>query len=89
MKFAKLWGEDDQVLVKIDEGDQGPELAIYFNPTNLGICNFSLKFTDKDKDKAWEKCEKAFEQMDEQTARSLVARAIADLGLSPSPPTAG
>ncbi|WP_026600524.1 hypothetical protein [Methylomonas sp. 11b] len=70
--FAKLYGPDDhQVLVKLDEGDEGPEVRFYFKPAGLGICSSALIFKD-DTDDAWEKAEAAFASIDEQKAMAVV-----------------
>ncbi|WP_445368846.1 hypothetical protein ACH5Y9_05510 [Methylomonas sp. BW4-1] len=70
--FAKLYGPDDhQVLVKLDEGDEGPEVRFYFKPAGLGICSSALIFKD-DADDAWDRAEAAFAGIDEQKAMEVV-----------------
>lgn len=70
--FAKLYGPDDhQVLVKLDEGDEGPEVRFYFKPAGLGICSSALIFKDNTDD-AWDKAEATFANIDEQKAMAVV-----------------
>lgn len=71
MNFAKLWGSDgDQVLVKLDTGpDSDPEVRIYFQPENLGVCSFALGFHDDDS--GWDQAEAYFNSMTEEQARGL------------------
>lgn len=69
--FAKLYGTDnDQILVTIDEGEDGPELRFHFQPDGLGVCSFALKFEDSDA--GWDKAEVSFSDMTEERARKLV-----------------
>lgn len=72
--FAKLFHFEDigQVLVKLDDGDEGPEVRIYFHPENLGICSTAFNFEEDEKGTEWEKAEKAFELVDEKTAEGVV-----------------
>lgn len=73
MKFAKLWEQEgEQILVKMDDGEDGPEMRVYFNPAGLGVCNFALKFTHEDIEEAWNKCELAFNGLEEADARRMV-----------------
>lgn len=48
--FAKLYRADDigQVLVMLESGDEGPELAIKFKPAGLGVCAVKLGFPDSE-----------------------------------------
>ncbi len=73
MTFAKLyWDGDKQILVMLDEGDEGPEVRFFFKPPGLGVCSSALIFTDDDAGNAWEKAEAAFANVDEQQATALV-----------------
>ncbi|MEQ1560396.1 MAG: hypothetical protein ABL933_15855 [Methyloglobulus sp.] len=60
--FAKLYGEINQVLVKLDTNDEGnPELRFYTKPEGLGVCSLALEFADTDE--GWDKAEKALREM--------------------------
>lgn len=73
--FAKIYGtDDDQVLVKLDEGDEGPEVRFYFTPAGLGVCSSALVFNDDDAGEAWDKAEAAFANFDEQKAMAYVGK---------------
>lgn len=74
--FAKLYGTDnDQILVKLDEGESGPEVRFYFQPEGMGVCSVATGFADTDA--GWDKAEEAFKNMTEETARKLVAPQLA------------
>ncbi|HKO88772.1 MAG TPA: hypothetical protein VJU83_09690 [Burkholderiales bacterium] len=74
MKFAKLFETgDEQILVKLDDGKDGPEIRFYWNPPGLGICNFALQFGGEEVEKAWDDAEAAFTKVDEIQARTLVS----------------
>lgn len=68
--FVKLYETEEtgQILVKIDDGENGPEVRYYFVPKGLGVCSAALEFTDDDKGKAWDKADAAFERVDEEQA---------------------
>lgn len=71
MAFAKLYGDDnDQVLVMIDSGDEGPEIRFFFQPEQLGVCQTAMTFPDTED--GWNKTEQLFDQMDEANARKIV-----------------
>ena len=76
MAFAKLYGDgDDQILVKIDESDDGaPEVRFYFQPLELGVCSLAIKFDDSDD--GWDKAETAFAAVTEDTAQEVVNKQI-------------
>jgi hypothetical protein len=70
MTFAKLFGTgDDQVLVKIDSNEKGPEVRFYFKPRGMGVCALASSFEDSDE--GWDAAEEAFAQVDEATARRI------------------
>lgn len=78
--FAKLFRADDtgQVLVVLDEGDEGPEIQISFKPKGLGVCCMKLGF--KDSDSGWERAEATFrDKVDEEFALSTVRKSLANL----------
>ncbi len=71
MAFAKLYGEgDNQVLVKLDEGEEGPEVRYYFQPPDLGVCSVAAVFPDTDE--GWDRAQAAFDRTTEEIARRVV-----------------
>ena len=72
--FAKLYGTDaDQVLVKLDAGENGnPEVRTYFKPDGLGVCSIAAERED-DSGASWDKAEKMFAE-----ARAI-AKKVVDL----------
>lgn len=81
--FAKLFRADDtgQVLVVLDEGDEGPEIKISFKPKGLGVCCMKLGF--KDTDAGWEMAESTLrDKVDEELALSTVRKSLAELPLA-------
>ena len=74
-EFCKIFVDETigQVLVKLDssEEDFKPEVRFYCQPKDLGVCSLALKFTDDDA--GWAKAEKAFSEMDKDTAVNAVA----------------
>lgn len=77
-EFAKLFKFEDigQVLVKLDDGDDCPEVRFYFMPKGLGVCSVAVSFKADNEDGEWEKAEKAFAMVDEAKARDLVENAL-------------
>lgn len=77
MAFAKLYGNDDnQVLVKLDQGEDGPEVRFYFKPDGLGVCSVASEFEDTDE--GWDAAESAFEKVNEEMAISTVGKMKAE-----------
>lgn len=76
--FAKLFEFDDvgQVLVKLDDGDNGPEVRIYFQPENLGVCSTAFNFKEDEDGSEWDKAEEAFNKVDEKTALGVVTQVL-------------
>lgn len=72
--FAKLYGsDDDQILVKLDSGDSGPEVRFYFTPGGcLGVCSLVMHFDDSDA--GYDQADVAFDRIDESFAVDLVAK---------------
>ena len=69
--FAKLYETElGQILVKQDEGDDGPEIRFFFRPEGLGVCSFALMFTDDDE--GWDAADASFEKIDESSALDAV-----------------
>lgn len=78
--FAKIFGSDwKQILVKLDANEDGlPEVRVYFQPEQLGVCAVALAWDD-DTDKSWDLAEAAFEKMDQSRAEKLVEEQISGL----------
>lgn len=85
--FAKLYGTDDkQVLVKLDEGEEGPEIRFYFQPAGLGVCSVATYFEDSDEGHT--AAQQAFDKVDEAHAFSITDKAkqtILQMRLTESP----
>lgn len=77
-KFAKLFyfEEIGQVLVKLDDGDKGAEVRVYFQPKNLGVCSMAFTFKPDSEGGEWDKAEKAFDLIDEDKAKDIVLEAL-------------
>lgn len=78
MDFAKLFKFDDigQVLVKVDDGEDGAEVRVYFQPKGLGVCSTAFTFkADEDEDEN-DKADKAFERIDEAKAYTIVTEVL-------------
>lgn len=74
--FAKLFEtEVGQILVKKDEGEQGPELRFYFQPEGLGVCSVALDGFGDDEN-GWGAVDKAFEEIDATVAVNVVRPAV-------------
>ena len=79
--FAKLFHFDEigQVLLKLDDGDEGPEVRIYFQPENLGVCSTAFNFAEDEKGTEWDKAEKAFALLDSEKVKSIVSNVLKDI----------
>lgn len=66
--FAKLYEPvvGQQILVKLDEYDDGFEVRVYCQPEGLGVCSTALKYPDTEG--GWDKAQKAFDSMTEEKA---------------------
>ncbi len=72
--FAKLYGNDEnQILVKLGEDPENgnPEVRIYFQPQDLGVCSLALSWNDNS-DESWGKAEKSFLEMNETKAIAAI-----------------
>ena len=80
--FAKLYEteEDGQVLVKVQEGEEGPEVRYYFVPEGLGVCSMALEFKDDKKGTAWEKADAYFDKIDEESAIQMAKSMMLEIG---------
>lgn len=74
-KFAKLFETEahGQILVKLDAGDDGPELRFYFDPDIEGLNVCSVAISAKDTDAGWKAMQAAFDRQDADTAAKVVA----------------
>ena len=82
-KFCKLFEDDKigQILVVNDDNEDGkPEVKFSFTPKNLGVCSFSLKFTEDDK--GYADCDNAFNDVDKETSITAVRQFLGDMKLS-------
>jgi len=72
--FAKLFQFDTvgQVLVKLDDEENGPEVRLYFQPPGLGVCSSAFKFEADENGTEWDKAERAFELVDAEKAEKIV-----------------
>lgn len=62
-KFAKLFEEDDeQILVVLDEGEEGPEIKYHFKPEGLGICCATIVLEDSET--AYDRAREFFDKID-------------------------
>jgi hypothetical protein len=84
--FAKLFETKiGQILVKLDDGEDAPEVRYFFEPPGLGVCSVALQFADDSDGEAWDKAEHAFDKTDEGVAIAMVENVITRL---PSVPVA-
>ncbi len=80
--FAKLFDTKiGQILVTLDNGEEGPEVKFQFKPKGFGVCSFSMKF-DAAHDDAWDRAEFAFERVDEKRATDFVFDACSSCGFT-------
>lgn len=76
-KFAKLFETAiGQILVMRQSGDEGPDLAFFFDPDlePLGVCSFKLGFSDDDE--GADKSDMAFDAVTEEGAVKAVSSQI-------------
>lgn len=66
--FAKLYEpvEGQQILVKLEAGDDGPEVRFYYEPEGFGVCSHAIGWADTDE--GWAEAEKTFSEITEETA---------------------
>lgn len=72
MAFAKLFDGPrcGQLLIKCDTDQDGaPEVRVYFQPPNLGVCSVALSFPDTDDGAA--QARTAFDRMDMPRAEDI------------------
>ncbi|AEV24594.1 hypothetical protein Dsui_0174 [Azospira oryzae PS] len=77
-KFAKLFETDlGQILAMRQSGDEGPEIAFFFNPglDCLGVCQFKIGYPDSDDGEG--AADEAFKRIDEEAAVKATSAQIA------------
>jgi len=80
--FAKLYETElGQILVKQDDGDDGAEVRIFFEPEGLGVCSVALNWKQDDNETQWKKADSAFEKMTEEAVTELVKNTLSELAL--------
>lgn len=80
--FAKLYKTHiGQILVKLDNGDDGAEVRLYFKPKNLGVCSIAFNWTDNDNETQWKKADSLFKKMTETKALDLASSTIDELSV--------
>ena len=82
-EFAKLFGSgDDQIVVLLqgNDDDSAPEVRIFYQPPDLGVCSVALGYEDTDE--GWEHAEEAFRRASEETIRSMIKETLDRIGLS-------
>lgn len=80
--FAKLYETKlGQILVKVDDGDEGPEVRVYFTPEDLGVCHIAFTWSDGDEKTKWKKADKTFNNMTQEKAISAVSEVLGKMGI--------
>jgi len=80
--FAKLYETElGQILVKQDDGDNGAEVRVFFEPEGLGVCSVAFSWQQDDNETQWRKADSAFEKMTENEVTEIVKRTLAELSL--------
>jgi len=78
--FAKLYEtEVGQILVKLDDGDDGPEVRYFFQPEGLGVCSVAVNFKDSDEDTAWDNADTVFDGCTEESSLEMVKSVLETL----------
>ena len=71
--FAKIFEtEVGQILIKKDMGDKGPEVKLYYEPPNLGVCEIAFNWESEPEKKAWENADEVFDKLNEEMAVNTV-----------------
>lgn len=81
MAFAKLFESEThgQILVKVDSGDEGPEIRYFFQPEGLGVCSMAVNFADTES--GWDSAERVFGNIESGDAESVVGKLKEELGI--------
>lgn len=75
--FAKIFESEKygQILVKIDSDDNhDPEVRVYVEPPELGVCSVALSVKNEDEDVAWSKAEELFQKLEIDEAEKMASR---------------
>lgn len=78
--FAKLFGSGrNQILVIRQTHDTTcrPEIRVFFQPPNLGVCSAAIGFDDTDK--GWDQRNKVFSEVDEDFAWKVADQILNEL----------
>ena len=74
-EFAKVFGKGrGQIVVMLDEGQEGPEIRAFTRPPNLGVCSLAIGYSNDDA--GWDRAEAEFAKVDEKRAKEMVAPLI-------------
>lgn len=79
-KFAKLFETTlGQILVMRQSGDEGPEIAFFFDPgvDGLGVCHFKIGYPDSEEGEA--SADAVFERIDEEAVVKAASAQIANI----------
>ena len=80
--FAKLYETElGQILVKQDDGDDGAEVRVFFEPEGLGVCSVALNWKQDNNKTQWKKADSAFEKMTQEAVTKLVKSTLTELAL--------
>lgn len=79
--FAKLFNSAvcGQILVKIDNGEDGAEVRYFFEPKGLGVCSVAANWSDDCNEVQWEKAAALFSKVEEAHCVDVVAGFAAKL----------
>ncbi len=72
--FAKVTSSnDDQILAMIQAKEDGsPEVRIYFEPIESGVCSYVKQEWDEDTEENWKSARRIFTDLDEEAVRREV-----------------
>lgn len=80
--FAKVYETEQYgqiVAIKQLDDSNDPEIRFYFKPPGLGVCATALTFGDGDDDESYERQDKAWELVTEESALSVIQPTLAML----------
>lgn len=78
--FAKLYEtEVGQILIKIDGGDKGAEVMVFFEPQGLGVCNVAFNWPELKEYDQWDNADKVFNEMTKDKAVSVVSSVLSNI----------
>ncbi len=72
--FAKLFHSEEcgQILVKIDNGEDGAEVRYFFEPKGLGVCSVAANWSEDCNEVQWEKADALFARADREHCVGVV-----------------